>query len=80
MRPTRVVAVGEGHIAEAKVRDDAKPACAHAPNGGSRQGRGKQVTRLQVTADAAVSNVAVEHTEDRIVVIVPATPREVSTC
>jgi len=23
MRPTRVMAVGEGHIAEAKVRDDA---------------------------------------------------------
>ena len=78
MRPTRVVAVREGHIAETKVRDDAKPTWAHAPNGGSRQGGGKQVTRLQVTADAAVSDVPVEHTEDRIMVVVPATPREVS--
>ena len=78
VRPARVVTVGEGHVAEAKVRNDAKPTRAHTTNRSSRQRRGKQVTRLQVTTDAAVSEVTVEHTEDRIVVIIPPTPRKVS--
>ena len=79
MCAARVMPVRERHTMEAQVRDDPKAAGADTADGGGGECGGKERARLTVAADPTPRDVAIDDTQDRVVVVIPAPPREMGT-